>query len=202
MEAGDSIVPGLPSPGGCAIHDGDPCLYGALPEQTAGWRCGLGRGGGGWSECLFRPPPLPCRPKLTIPGLVQTIVLQPALSGRTGVPEARVAGAARGPARLALPSTSVARHVEGGAGGLLPHYPPEKPLWRIGYRVQLARQWLQAACRCGRWLPPSRGAPNLIRTTLYGVSPGACSPHPGARSKLFRQSRDHLFARPATGLLL
>ena len=68
------------------LHDGDPCLYGALSEQV----CGLADAGidvevvPGISA--YQATASALRAELTIPGLVQTIVLS-RTGGRTGVPE-------------------------------------------------------------------------------------------------------------------
>ena len=68
------------------LHDGDPCLYGALSEQI----CGLADAGievevvPGLSA--YQATAAALKAELTIPGLVQTIVLSRA-GGRTGVPE-------------------------------------------------------------------------------------------------------------------
>ena len=68
------------------LHDGDPCLYGALSEQV----CGLAEAGievevvPGISA--YQATASALKAELTIPGLVQTIVLS-RTGGRTGVPE-------------------------------------------------------------------------------------------------------------------
>ena len=68
------------------LHDGDPCLYGALQEQI----CRLADAGlevevvPGLSA--YQATAAALGQELTIPGLVQTIVLSRA-GGRTGVPE-------------------------------------------------------------------------------------------------------------------
>ncbi|MFO7630850.1 MAG: cobalt-precorrin-4/precorrin-4 C(11)-methyltransferase, partial [Prochlorococcaceae cyanobacterium] len=68
------------------LHDGDPCLYGALAEQIsrladAGLAVEVVPG-----LSAYQATAAALQSELTIPGLVQTIVLSRA-GGRTGVPE-------------------------------------------------------------------------------------------------------------------
>jgi len=118
---------------------------------------------------------------------VQTIVLSRA-GGRTGVPERESL------ARLAALGASLclylsARHVEEVQAVLLEHYPADTPV-AIGYRVSWPDQWLTV-------VPLAQMAAvslerDLIRTTLYVVSP-ALAPPSEARSKLYSASHHHLF---------
>ncbi len=169
------------------LHDGDPCLYGALQEQI----CRLADAGlavevvPGLSA--YQATAAALGAELTIPGRVQTIVLSRA-GGRTGVPERESL------ARLAALQASLclylsARHVEEVQGELLQHYPADSPV-AIGYRVSWPDQWLtvvplEAMARVSR-------ERNLIRTTLYVVSP-ALRDADGARSLLYSASHNHLF---------
>lgn len=169
------------------LHDGDPCLYGALAEQI----CRLADAGipvevvPGISA--YQAAASALRSELTIPGLVQTIVLGRA-GGRTGVPETESL------ARLAALRASLclylsARHVEEVQAELLQHYPADTPV-AIGYRVSWPDEWITV-------VPLTEMARitrerNLIRTTLYVVSP-ALTPPGEARSKLYSASHRHLF---------
>ena len=110
------------------LHDGDPCLYGALQEQI----CRLADAGlavevvPGLSAYQVTAAALGA--ELTIPGRVQTIVLSRA-GGRTGVPERESL------ARLAALQASLclylsARHVEEVQSELLQHYPADTHRWR------------------------------------------------------------------------
>jgi precorrin-4/cobalt-precorrin-4 C11-methyltransferase len=169
------------------LHDGDPCLYGALQEQI----CRLADAGlavevvPGLSA--YQATAAALGAELTIPGRVQTIVLSRA-GGRTGVPERESL------ARLAALQASLclylsARHVEEVQSELLLHYPSDTPV-AIGYRVSWPDQWLtvvplDAMARVSR-------ERNLIRTTLYVVSP-ALRAADGARSLLYSSSHNHLF---------
>lgn len=173
------------------LHDGDPCLYGAIAEQIYRLAdAGLG------VEVIpgisaYQATAAALTSELTIPGLVQTIVLSRA-GGRTGVPE-RESLARLAALRASLCLYLSARHVEEVQATLLEHYPPETPV-AIGYRVSWPDQWIEV-------VPLSRMAAvslerRLIRTTLYLVSP-ALEPPAEARSKLYSASHDHLF-RAAT----
>ena len=125
--------------------------------------------------------------ELTIPGLVQTIVLSRA-GGRTGVPEReRLEQLAALQASLCLYLS--ARHVEEVQADLLRHYPAHTPV-AIAYRVSWPDQWIEV-------VPLSQMAQvsqqrELIRTTLYVVSP-ALAPPGQARSRLYSASHNHLF---------
>ncbi|MCT0207310.1 precorrin-4 C(11)-methyltransferase [Synechococcus sp. CS-1332] len=169
------------------LHDGDPCLYGALQEQI----CRLADAGlavevvPGLSA--YQATAAALGAELTIPGRVQTIVLSRA-GGRTGVPERESL------ARLAALQASLclylsARHVEEVQSELLQHYPADTPV-AIGYRVSWPDQWLtvvplDSMARVSR-------ERNLIRTTLYVVSP-ALRAADEARSLLYSASHNHLF---------
>jgi precorrin-4/cobalt-precorrin-4 C11-methyltransferase len=169
------------------LHDGDPCLYGALQEQI----CRLADAGLGVEVVpglsAYQATAAALGAELTIPGRVQTIVLSRA-GGRTGTPERESL------ARLAALQASLclylsARHVEEVEAELLQHYPADTPV-AIGYRVSWPDQWLQvvpleAMARTSR-------ERNLIRTTLYVVSP-ALRPAEAARSLLYSAGHNHLF---------
>lgn len=169
------------------LHDGDPCLYGALQEQI----CRLADAGldvevvPGLSA--YQATAAALGSELTIPGLVQTIVLSRA-GGRTGVP------ARESLARLAALQASLclylsARHVEEVEQELLAHYPADTPV-AIGYRVSWPDQWLQVV-PLEQMAATSRER-GLIRTTLYVVSPALRAPAE-ARSRLYSASHNHLF---------
>lgn len=169
------------------LHDGDPCLYGALQEQIrhladAGLAVEVVPG-----LSAYQATAAALGAELTIPGRVQTIVLSRA-GGRTGVPERESL------ARLAALQASLclylsARHVEEVQAELVQHYPADTPV-AIGYRVSWPDQWLtvvplEAMARVSR-------ERHLIRTTLYVVSP-ALRDAGGARSLLYSASHNHLF---------
>ena len=125
--------------------------------------------------------------ELTIPGVVQTIVLSRA-GGRTGVPERESLS------RLAALGASLclylsARHVEEVQKELLLHYPADTPV-AIGYRVSWPDQWLQVVPL--QQMAATSRERGLIRTTLYVVSP-ALQGAGQARSLLYSSQHHHLF---------
>ncbi len=168
------------------LHDGDPCLYGALAEQI----CRLSDAGievevvPGISA--YQATASSLKAELTIPGITQTIVLSRA-SGRTGMPEReQLENIAALGASLCLYLS--ARHVEEVQETLLKHYPKDTPV-AIGYRVSWPEQWLKI-------VPLSQIAKvskerKLIRTTLYIVSSAFKAKE--NRSKLYSSKHDHLF---------
>jgi len=169
------------------LHDGDPCLYGALAEQI----CRLA------DACIavevvpglsaYQATAAALGQELTIPGLVQTIVLSRA-GGRTGVPEKEsLAHLAALGASLCLYLS--ARHVEEVQAELLQHYPADTPV-AIGYRVSWPDQWLQVVPL--REMAATTRERQLIRTTLYIVSP-ALAASGSQRSRLYSASHNHLF---------
>ena len=168
------------------LHDGDPCLYGALSEQI----CGLADAG---IEVEVVPglrasqaTAAALKAELTIPGLVQTIVLSRA-GGRTGVPEREnLQHLASLGASLCLYLS--ARHVEEVQATLLQHYSAETPV-AIGYRVSWPDQWLSVVPL--KQMAKTSREHELIRTTLYVVSPALAAGRP--RSKLYSPSHKHLF---------
>ncbi|WP_438982404.1 precorrin-4 C(11)-methyltransferase [Vulcanococcus sp.] len=169
------------------LHDGDTCLYSALHEQLCRLQDaevdvevvpGLS---------AYQATAAALQAELTIPGLVQTILLSRA-GGRTGVPEReRLEQLASLQASLCLYLS--ARHVEEVQAELLRHYPADTPV-AIAYRVSWPDQWIQV-------VPLAEMAQvsqqrELIRTTLYVVSP-ALAPPGQARSRLYSASHHHLF---------
>ena len=168
------------------LHDGDPCLYGALSEQI----CGLADAGievevvPGLSA--YQATAAALKAELTIPGLVQTIVLSRA-GGRTGVPEREnLQHLASIGASLCLYLS--ARHVEEVQATLLQHYSAETPV-AIGYRVSWPDQWLSVVPL--KQMATTSREHELIRTTLYVVSPALAAGR--QRSKLYSPDHKHLF---------
>ncbi|MBM5785737.1 MAG: precorrin-4 C(11)-methyltransferase [Cyanobacteria bacterium K_DeepCast_35m_m1_288] len=169
------------------LHDGDTGLYSALHEQLcrlidAEVEVEVVPG-----LSAYQATAAALQAELTIPGLVQTIILSRA-GGRTGVPEREeLQHLASLQASLCLYLS--ARHVEEVQNELLRHYPAETPV-AIGYRVSWPDQWIQV-------VPLSEMARisqerELIRTTLYVVSPALAAPG-AARSRLYSASHHHIF---------
>lgn len=169
------------------LHDGDPCLYGALAEQI----CRLADADIAVEVVpgisAYQATAAALGAELTIPGLVQTIVLS-RTGGRTGVP------ASESLERLAALRASLclylsARHVEQVQAELLRHYPADTPV-AIGYRVSWPDQRLTVVPLME--MASESRARGLIRTTLYVVSPALSAPGQ-ARSRLYSASHRHLF---------
>jgi precorrin-4/cobalt-precorrin-4 C11-methyltransferase len=169
------------------LHDGDPCLYGALAEQI----CRLADAGIAVEVVpgisAYQATAAALNAELTIPGVVQTIVLS-RTGGRTGVPE-RESLERLAALRASLCLYLSARHVEEVQAELLRHYPADTPV-AIGYRVSWPDQWLAVVPL--RDMARISREKELIRTTLYVVSP-ALAPPGGARSRLYSASHHHLF---------
>jgi precorrin-4/cobalt-precorrin-4 C11-methyltransferase len=168
------------------LHDGDPCLYSALNEQV----CGLADAGVAVEVIpgisAYQATAAALNAELTIPGVVQTIVLG-RTGGRTGVPEREeLSHLARLQASLCLYLS--ARHVEDVQRQLLEHYPPDTPV-AIGYRVSWPDESLDLV-PLDQMAKVSRDR-NLIRTTLYVISPAFRSG--SQRSRLYSPEHDHLF---------
>ena len=174
------------------LHDGDPCLYGALHEQI----CRLAEAGVDVEVVpgvsAYQATAAALGQALTIPGVVQTIVLTRA-SGRTGTPEREALK------RIAALQASLclylsARHVEAVQEELLLHYPPDTPV-AIAFRISWPDEQLLLTTIAA--MAATTREHRLIRTTLYLVSPGL-SASPSCRSRLYAPSHNHLF-RPGGG---
>ena len=168
------------------LHDGDPSLYSAINEQI----CALNDVNipvevvPGLSA--YQAAAAGLSSELTIPGLVQTLVLSRA-SGRTGVPEREQLGQLAA-LRASLCLYLSARHVDEVEATLLEHYPGDTPVG-VGYRVSWPDQLLEVVPL--REMASFTHRHELIRTTLYVVSP-ALSRTP-RRSRLYAPDHDHLF---------
>ena len=193
---------------GCAVirlHSGDPSLYGAVQEQMQALLDadipfevipGIS---------AFQAAAAKLRVELTVPGLVQTLILT-RMSGRTGVPPAEeLATLATHQASLCLYLS--AKHVESAQTKLMQHYPADTPTaicFRVGWQDE--KIWVVSLAE----MAATTQRENLTRTTLYLVSPALAAAtvpealiHSGqrgerspARSRLYNPSHSHLF-RPA-----
>ena len=172
------------------LHDGDTALYSAINEQI----CALTDHNipvevvPGISA--YQAAAAGLASELTIPGIVQTIVLGRA-GGRTGVPDSEELD------RLAALKASLclylsARHVVEVQTTLLKHYPADTPV-AVGHRVSWPDELLSVISLEEMTAFTQEHA--LIRTTLYLVSPAlARGPQ---RSRLYSPDHDHLF-RPSS----
>lgn len=186
VRAGKSVV---------RLQSGDPSLYSAIHEQIQALVA---------AEVPFEVVPgisafqaaaAKLGVELTVPELVQTIVLT-RISGRTHVPETEeLASLAAHKASLCLYLS--ARHVEDAQEKLLQHYPADTPT-AICFRVGWEDEQI--------WVVPLEQMAavtiekDLIRTTLYIISPALAtrsslpnSTLAASRSRLYNPEHKHLF---------
>ncbi|MBF2002836.1 MAG: precorrin-4 C(11)-methyltransferase [Synechococcales cyanobacterium M58_A2018_015] len=174
------------------LQSGDPSLYSAIHEQMQALAA---------AEIPFEVIPgisafqaaaAKLKVELTVPELVQTIILT-RISGRTHVPETEeLASLAAHRASLCLYLS--ARHIQEAQSKLLQHYPPETPVavcFRLGWPDE--RIWLVSLSE----MADLSQREQLIRTTLYVVSPALASAWERfantARSRLYHPEHSHLF---------
>jgi precorrin-4/cobalt-precorrin-4 C11-methyltransferase len=181
VRAGQSVV---------RLQSGDPSLYSAIHEQMQALAA---------AEIPFEVVPgisvyqaaaARLKAELTVPGLVQSIILT-RISGRTEVP-AREDLEALAAHQASLCLYLSARHVEAAEAKLLRHYSPETPVaicFRLGWPDE--QLWLVPLAE----MAAVTRRENLVRTTLYVVSPALAGR--GARSRLYSPSHTHLF-RPSS----
>ena len=176
------------------LHSGDPSLYSAVHEQMQ-----LLAEANIPFEVIpgisaFQAAAAKLKIELTVPGLVQTIILT-RISGRTQVPPTEeLATLAAHQASLCLYLS--ARHIENAQAKLLEHYPAETPI-AICYRIGWPDEKIIV-------VPLNQMADythkeNLIRTTLYLISPalspitGRCATPRQRRSRLYHPEHSHIF---------
>ncbi len=168
------------------LHDGDPCLYGALSEQITALNKAEIEVEVVPGVSAYQATAASLNAELTIPGLVQTIIISRA-PGRTGKPiNEKLEDLAKIGASLCLYLS--ARHVEEVEKTLLDYYPVDTPV-AIGYRVSWKDEWI-AVVPLNKMATTTREK-RLIRTTVYIVSP-ALKPHE-LRSKLYNSTHKHMF---------
>ncbi|MGE5657568.1 MAG: precorrin-4 C(11)-methyltransferase [Actinomycetota bacterium] len=176
------------------LHSGDPCLYGAVGEQMQALAD---------AEIPFEVIPgisafqaaaAKLKVELTVPGLVQTIILT-RISGRTEVPEREeLASLAAHQASLCLYLS--ARHVAEAQAQLMAHYPSNTPVaicYRLGWPDE--KIWLAPLDKMAEITNENK----LIRTTLYVVTP-ALGEVVG-RSRLYHPEHTHLFRQESNIML-
>ena len=177
------------------LHSGDLTLYSAIHEQMqalaeAQIPVELIPGISAFQDAAAK-----LGVELTVPGLVQTIILG-RISGRaSSVPEAEeLASLAAHKASLAL--YLAARHVENAQAKLLEHYPPDTPVaicYRLGWEDEKIR-----VVPLNEMAEISRKE-DLIRTTMYLISPALAGKQVAARSQLYHPEHSHLFRQSKTG---
>lgn len=175
------------------LHSGDPSLYSAIHEQIQALRAAAIPVEVVPGISAFQAAAARLQAELTIPELVQTIILT-RISGRTQVPPSEeLAALAAHQASLCLYLS--ARHAATAQAQLLEHYSADTPV-AICFRVGWPDEKI-------RLVPLSQMAAiteqeDLIRTTLYIVSPALLADP--ARSRLYNPSHDHLFRPKAPQL--
>ncbi len=151
------------------LHSGDPSLYSAIHEQM----CLLTEANIPFEVIpgisAFQAAAAKLKVELTIPGIVQTIILT-RISGRTEVPTSEeLTSLAAHQASICLYLS--ARHVAKAQSKLLEHYPPTTPV-AICFRVGWPDEKIQVVPLTQ--MADSTHEEQLIRTTLYIVSPALC----------------------------
>ena len=170
------------------LHSGDLTLYSAIAEQMQAFTeadipfeliPGIS---------AFQAAAAKLSAELTVPELVQTIILTRISGKASSVPESEeLASLAAHKASLCL--YLAARHSSKAQEKLLQHYPEDTPVavcYRVGWQDE--QIWV---------VPLSQMAAvtrehNLIRTTLYLISP-ALQDAVTTRSRLYHPQHNHLF---------
>ena len=170
------------------LHSGDLSLYSAIGEQIQGFVeadipfeliPGIS---------AFQAAAATLGTELTVPELVQTIILTRISGKASSVPETEeLASLAAHQASLCL--YLAARHVEVAQAKLLQHYPAHTPVaicFRLGWEDE--KIWLVPLAKMAAVTQEN----NLIRTTMYLISP-ALKNTAKARSRLYHPEHSHLF---------
>ena len=174
------------------LHSGDLTLYSAITEQIHALRAEsiaveLVPGIGAFQAAAAR-----LQVELTVPDVVQTIVLTRPTGRASAVPIAEdLASLAAHRASLCL--YLAARHVETAQAKLLQHYPPETPVaicFRVGWEDE--QIWVVPLTEMALVTTQK----NLVRTTMYIISPALAEIHgkgSQTRSQLYHPQHQHLF---------
>jgi len=180
------------------LHSGDPSLYSAIHEQIQALAAAAIPFEIVPGISAFQAAAAKLQVELTVPELVQTIILT-RISGRTAVPATEeLASLAAHRASLCLYLS--ARHVEAAQAELMQHYPIDTPVaicFRVGWPDE--KIWLVPLNQMATFTQDKQ----LVRTTLYLVSPALAVKHQSealnlkeVRSRLYNPEHTHLF-RPA-----
>ena len=168
------------------LHDGDPCLFGAIAEQIE-----ILKEHNIDSEVIpgvsaFQVAASYHQAELTIPNVTQTIILSRA-GGRTGMPEKEsLQDLAKHKSSLCLYLS--ARHIKKAQKILLEFYPPETKVI-VGYRVSWDDGWTTLIEL--KDMEKFSIKKELVRTTIYIISPAIDNSQ--NRSNLYKPSYNHLF---------
>jgi precorrin-4/cobalt-precorrin-4 C11-methyltransferase len=174
------------------LHSGDLTLYSAITEQirafrTAGISVELVPG-----ISAFQAAAAQLQVELTVPEIVQTIILTRPTGRASMVPPAEnLASLAAHQASLCL--YLAARHVETAQAQLLQHYPPQTPVaicFRVGWEDE--QIWVVPLSE----MATVTARENLVRTTMYIISPALAeinSESSQTRSRLYHPHHQRLF---------
>jgi precorrin-4/cobalt-precorrin-4 C11-methyltransferase len=170
------------------VHSGDPSLYSAIGEQMQA----LAQADIPFEVIpgisAFQLAAAKLQVELTVPELVQTIILT-RISGRTKVPEAEeLSTLAAHQASLCLYLS--AKHAAASQAKLLQHYPPETPV-AICYRLGWADEKIVVVPLAE--MAAVTQAENMMRTTLYVISPALTKENEVRRSRLYHPEYSRLF---------
>ena len=170
------------------LHSGDLTLYSAIGEQMQAFTeadipfelvPGIS---------AFQAAAAKLSTELTIPELVQTIILTRISGKASSVPKSEeLASLAAHQASLCL--YLAARHSSKAQDKLLKHYPPDTPVavcYRVGWQDE--QIWVVPLSE----MAAVTGENDLIRTTLYLISP-ALQQAVTTRSRLYHPEHRHLF---------
>jgi precorrin-4/cobalt-precorrin-4 C11-methyltransferase len=174
------------------LHSGDLTLFSAISEQIQALKAAAITVELIPGISAFQAAAAKLQVELTVPELVQTIILTRPTGRASAVPIAEdLASLAAHQSSLCL--YLAARHVERAAAQLLQHYPPQT-LVAICFRVGWEDEQIWVVPLAEMALVTMRE--NLVRTTMYIISP-ALAPLQGAtiqtRSQLYHPQHQHLF---------
>jgi precorrin-4/cobalt-precorrin-4 C11-methyltransferase len=178
------------------LHSGDLTLYSAISEQIHALRAAnisieLVPG-----ISAFQAAAATLQVELTIPEIVQTIILTRPTGRASAVPTSEdLASLAAHQSSLCL--YLAAGHVETAQAKLLQHYPPET-LVAICFRIGWEDEQIWVVPLTEMVLVTTRA--NFVRTTMYIISPALNravaeknSSQPLTRSRLYHPQHQHLF---------
>ncbi len=173
------------------LHSGDLTLYSAIHEQIQA----LNQADVPFELVpgisAFQAAAAQLGVELTIPDLVQTIILTRISGNASSVPPTEeLASLAAHQASLCLYLS--ARHVETAQAKLLEHYPPDTPVavcFRVGWSDE--RIWVVPL----REMASLTRTEKLIRTTMYIISPALRTRQEQleVRSRLYHPEHSHIF---------
>ncbi len=170
------------------LHDGDPCLYGAISEQIKILNDNKIRTEVIPGISAYQVTAAYHQAELTIPDITQTIILS-RYGGRTGIPEREtLKNLAKIKSSLCLYLS--ARHVKKVQNVLSEFYLPETKVI-VGYRVSWEDGWTSIIEL--KDMAKFTEENNLIRTTIYIISPAL--ENTSKTSNLYDPDYMHLFRK-------